>query len=84
VNAAGAAADPTTVTFKYRIGAAAIVTAVYPAAPIVKDSIGNYHANFDTSGWAGPDNLLYATEWFGTGAVLAINDDYWQVTPPAL
>lgn len=83
-NAAGAAADPTTVTLKYKTGAGSITTVTYPSSPTAKDSTGNYHADFDTTGWAGPDALLYVTEWTGTGAVQAIASDSWQVTPPAL
>jgi hypothetical protein len=80
----GTAADPGTVTLKYKTGAGSTTTVTYPSSPIVKDSTGNYHADFDTTGWAGPDNLLYAVEWTGTGAVQAIGADYWQVTAPAL
>ena len=84
VNAAGAPTDPSTITFKYRIGAGATTTVLYPSAPIIRDSQGNYHANLDTTGWAGPDLLLYTVQWTGTGNVVAIQPDYWQVEPPAL
>lgn len=80
----GDAADPTTVTLRYKTGAGATTTAAYPSAPIVKDSTGVYHADLDTTGWAGPDALLYATEWTGTGNVQAIGSDYFQVVPAAL
>ena len=84
VNVAGQSADPTTITLKYRTGAGATTTVVYPSAPIVKDSTGNYHADFDTTGWAGPNNLIYLAQWAGTGAVQAIDADEWGVTPPQL
>ena len=84
VNVTGGAADPTTVTLKYKTGAGTVTTVIYPAAPIMKDSTGVYHADFDTTGWSGPDALLYATEWTGTGDVQAIGSDYFQVTPAAL
>src|SRR5258707_2398472 len=84
VNTAGAAADHTTITLKYKLGNGAVQTVVYPAAPTVRDSAGNYHADFDTTGWSGPGNRLDIQEWIGTGAVVAINDDAWQVEPPAL
>ena len=80
----GAAADPGTITFKYKSGAGSTTTVTYPSSPIVKDSTGHYHADLDTTGWAGPDDLLYATEWTGTGTVQAIAADYWQVVPAAL
>jgi hypothetical protein len=80
----GNPADPTTVTLKYKPGAGSTTTVTYPSSPVVKDSTGAYHADLDTTGWTGPDDLLYATEWTGTGNVQAIAADYWQVTPPAL
>jgi hypothetical protein len=80
----GAAADPTTCTLKYKQGAAAAVTVVYPSAPIVRDGVGGYHADLDTSGWAGPGNRLDIQQWSGTGNVQAIGDDTWEVEPPAL
>lgn len=81
---AGVAADPTTVTLKYKKDAGATTTVVYPSAPIIKDSTGHYHADLDTTGWAGPGNQLWETEWIGTGAVIAIGDDPWYVEPPAI
>ena len=75
---------PESVTLKYKSGAGSVTTVTYPSPPIVKDSTGNYHADLDTTGWSGPDALLYATEWAGTGTVQAIGSDYFQVTPAAL
>jgi hypothetical protein len=80
----GNVADPSTITLKYKIGSASTVTVVYPAAPITRSGTGVYLAELDTTGYAGPDPQLWATEWIGTGAVQAIAADYWQVTPPAL
>ena len=80
----GTPADPSTVTLKYKTGAGSVTAATYPASPIVRDSTGAYHADLDTTGWTGPDDLLYATEWTGTGNIQAIGSDYWQVTPAAL
>jgi hypothetical protein len=80
----GLVADPTTVTLKWRRGSGAITTAVYPAAPIIKDSIGNYHADMDTTGFVGPDLELWLTEWIGTGTVSVIGNDSWQVEPLTL
>lgn len=83
-NRAGVITDPSTITLKYRIGNGAVQTAVYPAAPIVKDQAGTYHADFDTSGWAQPSDLVYITQWTGTGNVQAIQADVWRVTAPQL
>jgi hypothetical protein len=81
---AGALTDPTTVTLKYRKGSAATVTLTYAAADLIKDSTGVYHYDFDTTGWAGPDDILYVLQWQGTGTVVAIAIDSFSVTPPAL
>lgn len=83
-NISGTITDPTTVTLKYRTAAGSTTTVVYPSAPIVKDSTGVYHADFDTTGFTGPDDQLWTTEWIGTGTVQAISVDYWQVVPAAL
>lgn len=80
----GAAADPSSVVLKYKKGAGSTTTVTYPSSPIVKDATGGYHANFDTTGWAGPDSLRYVAQWQGTGTVQAIGSDEWDVTPPAL
>lgn len=60
------------------------MTVVYPAAPIVRDGTGAYHADFDTTGWAQPSDLIYVTEWVGTGNVQAIGSDVWRVTAAPL
>lgn len=80
----GGAADPTTVVLKYKQGNGATQTVTYPASPIVKDSTGNYHADLDTTGWAGPANRLDIQQWQGTGAVVAIGSDSYEVEPPSL
>jgi hypothetical protein len=84
LNASGIPTNPTVITFKWRAGAGVTNVAVYPAAPVVLVSAGIFYANIDTTGWAGPGNLLYTTEWVGTGTVQAIQSDYWQVEPPSL
>jgi hypothetical protein len=80
----GVVADPTTVTLKYRRGSGTTTTVTYPAAPIVKDSIGNYHADLDSSGFTGPDQELWLAQWTGTGQVAVIGNDSWQVEPTTL
>ena len=78
-NIAGTPTDPTTTTAKYRAG----VGATQNPAP-VHDGAGLFHVDIDTTGWAGPENLLYTCQWQGTGAVIAIGPDYFEVEPPAL
>lgn len=80
VNAAGAPANPTTVTFKYRPGTGAVQTNSNPA----NDGTGAYHVDIDTTGWNGPDVQTFTCQWSGTGAVQAIGDDYFGVKPAAL
>jgi hypothetical protein len=80
VSADGVAADPTTTTFKYQAGTQAVTTITTP----IHDGTGAFHYDIDTTGWAGPDNVLYKCEWIGTGNVQAISTDYFQVEAPAL
>jgi hypothetical protein len=76
-DANGNLADPTTVTLAYRLGATGTpITAVYPAAPIVKDAVGLYRAALDTTG--SPETpWTYAFE--GTGAVQAVAENTFIV-----
>lgn len=82
-NEAGAAADPTTITFKFKVGKnGTITTYVYGVnAELVKDSVGNYHVDLaiDT------DSITYYVAFYGTGALIAadrntftINNDYFS------
>jgi hypothetical protein len=69
-NAAGAATDPTTITFKLQKPDATLTTYVYPTdAQLVKDSVGVYHVDVP---------LAAAGVWYyrfeGTGAVAATED----------
>jgi hypothetical protein len=84
VNNAGAPADPSTITLKYRKDAGTVTTVVYPDARIIKDGQGAYHSDLDTSGFAGPGLQQWFAEWKGTGAVTAIGPDAWLVKPPLL
>jgi hypothetical protein len=85
-NSAGTAADPSTVTLKYRPGplGTAVTTVVYPSSPIVKDSTGVYHADLDTTGWLGSGTATWTIEWIGTGTVQAIGTDTWTINPEPL
>jgi hypothetical protein len=80
----GNPADPATITLKYKDAGGSITSVTYPTTPIVKDSVGVYHADLDSSGWTGPGSALWLTEWIGTGAVQSINVDSWEVTAPLL
>ena len=68
-NAAGAAVDPTTVTLKWHRNQDAITNWTVQAGQIVKDSVGNYHADLDTTNLPGG----WSYEFEGTGAAQATN-----------
>jgi hypothetical protein len=76
----GNLADPSIVILKYKPGAKSMtVTVQYPTAPIVKDSIGLYRANLDTTGQIIPiDEWIY--EWIGTGSIQAAGKGIFEVT----
>lgn len=79
----GNLADPTTITLSYRQGPGApLVTAVYPAAPIVKDGVGLYHADLDTTGTNPSATWTY--EWLGVGNVQAAAANAFIVDAPFL
>jgi hypothetical protein len=70
----GNLADPTVITLKYKPGSAAsTITVIYPTAPIVKDGVGLYHADLDTTGLLPVGMALdeWTYEWIGTGAIQA-------------
>jgi len=69
--------DPAQVVLKYRPGtAASVVTATYPASPVVRDGAGLYHADLDTTGFT-TDTWTYL--WEGAGGVQAVADSFFQV-----
>jgi hypothetical protein len=65
-NAAGSPTDPTVVRFKWKSPAGAVTTYVYPTdGALVKDSVGNYHVDIDTTSAEG--RYYYRFESTGTG-----------------
>lgn len=68
-NAAGAAVDPTTVTLKWHRNQDPVTSWTVTAGQIVKDSVGNYHADLDTTNLVGG----WSYEFEGTGAAQAAN-----------
>lgn len=80
----GASADPTVVTLTVGIigEPSTWVTYTYGVGEeIVKDSVGNYHADLNTTGW---DLGNWTYVWQGTGAVISINSWYFTVTAAPL
>lgn len=80
----GNAADPTNITLKYTKDNGAPTVVNYPNPPMVRDNVGVYHVDLDTSGWTSPVNQAWVLEWIGAGAVQAINQDYWFITAPVI
>ncbi len=80
LNSSGVLTDPSTVTLKYRTSeTGAVITVTYPAAPVVKDGTGLYHADLDTTGSA---EALWSYEWVGSGLVQAVASSAFIVRDP--
>lgn len=69
-DANGNLADPTTITLKYSSGGTT-TTVVYPSAPIIKDGVGLYHADLDTTVNSSTKSWEWTYEWLGTGTIQA-------------
>jgi len=70
-NTAGAAADPTTITLKYRVPATGVVTTkTYGVDALIRSSTGVYYFNL---------TLNVAGEWWyrweGAGAIIATDEE---------
>ncbi|HJT63078.1 MAG TPA: hypothetical protein VJ797_15520 [Burkholderiales bacterium] len=79
-NDAGTATDPTAVSFKYTKPSGTTTTLVYLTdAALVKDSTGNYHVDLSVTeaGW-------WHYRFIGTGAVQAVEDGEFMVSPKAM
>ncbi|MFZ0324739.1 MAG: hypothetical protein WAN48_11480 [Actinomycetes bacterium] len=74
-NAAGALADPTTVSLLWRVAGGTTTTWVYGVdSQIVKDSVGLFHADIPVLA-AG----LHYFRWIGTGSVMAAEESTFFV-----
>lgn len=73
-NAAGAAADPTTVTVKVRPPSGEIITRTYAASEVVKDSTGNYHFDYTIL-----EEGVHYYKYYGTGSVIAAEESSFEV-----
>ena len=67
--------DPTIVTLRIRTPAGTTLTYVYPNIPVVKDSVGVYHADVDTSLFS---SGLWVYNWSGTGNAQAADEKQFQ------
>jgi hypothetical protein len=77
-NETSALADPTTVTLSTCVNRGVPTVYTYGTGDeIVRTAVGEYTANLDTT--AKPGKWTY--EWIGTGAVQAIDADWFDVEP---
>lgn len=75
-NAAGALADPTTITMRWRVAGGVETSWVYGTnAEVVKDSTGVYHADIPITTVG-----LHYYQWEGTGAVATVEGETFMVT----
>jgi hypothetical protein len=77
----GTAVDPDTVTFSYQVQGQNTISFTYtwgtgdPTNTIVRDGVGLYHADVDTTGRAG----IYSWRWFGAPSSVAHDTTKTQV-----
>jgi hypothetical protein len=67
--------DPSVITLKYQDPTGATTTVTYPAAPIIKESTGVYHADIAVA-VAGK----WTYDWLSTGIAQARTETNFQVT----
>ncbi len=79
-NRAGVLTDPTTVILRYHRPDGTTVTATYPATPVVRDGIGLYHADLDTT--ALPGEWLYEWQAPAGDPVQAVETGSFVVSAP--
>ena len=75
-NAAGAEADPTAVSFKFRKPDGVVTTWGVAVNQIVKDSDGNFHADLNIT-----VKGVWIYKFIGTGAVQAVEEASLVVRP---
>lgn len=87
VDTANADIDPTTVIVKYRPPGAPTVTKTYGTdVQVVKDSVGHYHIDVDTSAVANvtPGHGIWRYRWYSTGTGQAAGEMQFTVIASAL
>lgn len=71
----GEPADPATIKAGYQLGDADPVSTTFDVGPIVKDGIGLYHWDIDTTGFALPQTVvIMVIYWQGIGDVDVASD----------
>ena len=60
----GNSGDPTTITFAYQVNGGGATVLAYGASAIVRDGLGAYHVDVDTTNQPG----YWEWEWKGAGA----------------
>lgn len=74
-NLAGAAVDPTTITFQVQDPSSAQTTIVSPDARIIRDSLGNFHVDYTLPDLFG----RYIYRFAGTGSITAAAEKVFVV-----
>lgn len=76
-DSANTAGDPTTVSITIAPPTSAETTYVYGTdAALVKDSVGNYHAN-----WSCAESGVHRYRWVSTGTLQAAEEGWFTVRP---
>lgn len=72
--------DPSTLTLKYKVGAGAAVTKVYPT-DVVKDQTGEFYFDLDLT--SDMNGALIQYRWIATGAVIGGAEGSFKVRQSA-
>jgi hypothetical protein len=80
--------DPTVVSFSYRIDSSAPVNFLYGVGQrIVRDSMGVYHIDIDTTGFAVQRPAAFTAQWAsppGEDSIAALNFAVARINPPPI
>lgn len=83
-NVNGVVTDPGEVVFAYQVSNGTLYQATYGVpqtwGTIVKDSVGTYHIDIDTTGQPG----IWTFVWAGAGVVQARSESQLMVVEPAI
>lgn len=67
--------DPVSVSAGYFIEGESVVQTVFGDGLIIKDGVGIYHWDIDTTGFAGPRvSVLMTMQWAGEGTIDIVGD----------
>lgn len=72
----GVATDPSAITLQLKTPGSGVVSLVYGSSLIVRDGVGQYHYDWQTT-----LSGLYPYRWIGTGVVVAANENEFLAGP---